>query len=263
MSDVVLQERGESGLRLKLNRPQVHNALDSELMGRLQQLLQGCREDHSIRYLVFEGEGRSFCAGADLQWMKAAGSTTDAENREDAGRLWRLLETIVTYPKPVIAKVQGVALGGGVGLVAACDLVVAEQAARFGLSEVRLGLAPAMIMPFLLRKGRRHALLMAALTGERFTAEAAQAMGLVHEVSADPEQVVDQWASALCAGGPVALSSIKQLFSTLADGLSWEESRDHCVAAIAGLRASPEGQEGIKAFLERRKPQWASNDDQR
>jgi methylglutaconyl-CoA hydratase len=256
VSDVLRRTRHGPALRLVLARPEVHNALEPRLIGALTEAFAAAAADPDVRYVVLTGEGPSFCAGADLTWMRASLGLAPDENRADAARLAALLDAIVACPKPVIASVHGATLGGGVGLLAACDLAVATPQATFGLTEVRLGLVPAMIFPFLLRKAVRHLVLQAALTGERFGAAQAQAMGLLNAVAEDREAVIAGWAQAVLAAGPQALGGVKALFDTV-PRLSWEQARAYTVDLIARVRAGPEAQEGMRAFLERRRPAWA------
>ncbi|MBW2734010.1 MAG: enoyl-CoA hydratase/isomerase family protein, partial [Deltaproteobacteria bacterium] len=208
MGDLLRRHCVGARLTLTLCRPEVHNALNDTLIDALRVAFEEASEDAALRCVVVEGEGRSFCAGADLTWMKALVDASPEENRADARRLVRLLDAMVACKRPVIARVHGAALGGGMGLVAACDLVVAHPKARFGLTEVRLGLAPAMIFPYLLRKVQRQHLLAAALTGERFDAEQAWRLGVVNEVSEDLDAVIARWEAALVASGPAAVSAV-------------------------------------------------------
>lgn len=256
MSDVLRLVRQGPALHVRLARPEVHNALDARLIAALTEAVTAAAADASVRYLVLTGEGPSFCAGADLGWMRAALDLTADENRADAARLATMLDAIVACPKPVIASVHGATLGGGVGLVAACDLAVATPEATFGLPEVRVGLVPAMIFPFLLRRAARHLVLQVALTGERFGAAQAQAMGLVNAVAEDRGAVIARWAQAVLAAGPQALGEVKALFAAVPQ-LSWEDARRYTVDLIARVRAGAEAQEGMRAFLERRRPAWA------
>ncbi|HAI21067.1 MAG TPA: enoyl-CoA hydratase, partial [Clostridiales bacterium UBA8153] len=212
MSDVLRCSTAGPQMTITLCRPRVHNALDAGLSAGLARAFREAARCEQTRYVVLAGEGPSFCAGADLQGMRAAGTASPQENRADASILASVLEAIAHCPKPVIARVNGVCLGGGVGLAAACDLAVATPDAVFGLSEVRLGLVPATIFPYLLRKVPPHRLLYAALTGERFSAAVAQDLGLIQEVADDPGEVVGRWASLLLAGGPQALAQVKELF---------------------------------------------------
>jgi methylglutaconyl-CoA hydratase len=253
----VLLERFENGrLDLVLNRPRVHNALNPELLEALTHAFRQAAAREDVRYVVLSAEGPSFCAGADLEWMRQAASASFEENRQDASRVFTLLEAVAHCPKPVVARVHGAALGGGVGLVAACDLAVATPDATFGLTEVRLGLVPAMILPFLLRKVHRSALPWAILTASRFSAHRALEVGLVHAVSDEPDRVLAEWGEAFRAAGPQALAEAKRLLRTLPQ-LAWDQAREEALRSIAAARVGPEGQEGMRAFLERRKPGWS------
>ncbi len=238
-----------------LCRPDVHNALNGELLDALATSLRDVAGRLDVRYAVLSGDGPSFCAGADLHWMRASLSASLEENRADAARLVGALTAITTCPKPVIARVHGAALGGGVGLVAACDLVAATPTAVFGLAEVRLGLVPAMIFPFLLGRVALHHLRWAALTGDRFPAPRAMEMGLVNEVADDPETIISRWAESLLAAGPQALAGVKEVFN-LFSFLPPDALRAQAITVGAKVRAGPEAQEGMRAFLERRKPSW-------
>lgn len=257
MADVLQVRQTGGRLDVVLNRPQVHNALNPELLAALVEAFRDAAARPDVRYVVVSGEGPSFCAGADLEWMRQAASASFEENCEDAARVFRMLEAVAHCPKPVVARVHGPALGGGVGLVAACDLAVAGPNATFGLTEVRLGLVPAMILPFLLRRVHPSALAWAILTGSRFPATRAVEIGLVHAVSDQPDAVVSEWGEAFLAAGPHALAEAKRLLRTLPQ-LSWEQARDEAVRTIAAARVGPEGQEGMRAFLERRKPSWSA-----
>lgn len=244
-------------LDVVLDRPQVHNALNPELLQALVEAFREAAGRQEVRYVVLSAEGPSFCAGADLAWMRQAATNSFEENQQDASRVFTALQAVADCPKPVVARVHGTTLGGGVGLVAACDLAVATPNATFGLSEVRLGLVPAMILPFLLRKVHPSALSWAVLTGSRFSAAQALEMGLVHAVSEDPDPVVSQWAEALLQAGPQALAEAKRLLHLL-PSLPWDQAREEAVRTIAAVRVGPEAQEGMRAFLERRKPAWTS-----
>ena len=256
MSEVlVVESRDTDCLRLTLNRPAVHNALNAELIEALSECVHRASEDETLRSVVIDGAGKSFCAGADLNWLKAQADASAEEHKSDAARLFDLLRALVACPKPVIAQVHGAALGGGTGLVAACDLVAATPDARFGLTEVRLGIAPAMIFPFLMRKVQRQHLLAAALLGRRFVAAEARELGVVNEVSETPRTVVEDWLAELRLAGPVAIAAVKRLFSDLS-ALDWAQARQYTTGLIARLRAGAEGQEGMQAFLQRRPPNW-------
>lgn len=243
-------------LDVVLHRPAVHNALNPELLQALTEAFQQVASRQDVRYVVLSAEGPSFCAGADLAWMRQAATSSFEENQQEASRVFAALQAVADCPKPVVARVHGTTLGGGVGLVAACDLAVATPNAIFGLSEVRLGLVPAMILPFLLRKVHRSALPWAVLTGSRFPAVQALEMGLVHAVSEDPDQVISQWGEAFLQAGPQALAEAKRLLQLL-PALPPDQAREEAVRAIAAVRVGPEAQEGMRAFLERRKPAWS------
>ena len=242
-------------LTLTLSRPEVHNALSPGLIDALGAAVRDAAAADGVRYIVLQGDGTSFCAGADLGWMRASLAATREQNEADAGRVVDTLEAIVRCPKPVIARVHGPALAGGMGLVAACDLAVAGPGALFGLTEVRLGLVPAMIFPYLLRKVAPRDLWWAALTGERFGPQRARDMGLVNEVSEDVDRVIARWAEHLIAGAPQAQARVKEMLHTL-PGLTREAARAYTIGLIAEVRAGAEGQEGMRAFLEKRRPSW-------
>jgi methylglutaconyl-CoA hydratase len=258
---VVLVARDGSVARVTLNRPQLHNAFDEALIAELARAFQDLGEDGAVRAIVLAGAGRSFSAGADLNWMKRAAGYDEEQNRADARALELMLRTIDDCPKPVVAMVQGAAIGGGLGLVAACDVAIAGDAAQFATSEVRLGIVPAVISPFVVRAiGARQARRY-FLTAERFGAEEARRIGLVHEVvpTAGLETRVTAVLADILKGGPEALASAKQLVRMVEmmpqGGSILAEAT---VGAIAERRASAEGKEGIAAFLEKRKPAWVA-----
>jgi methylglutaconyl-CoA hydratase len=255
----VLLSRDGPVARVVLNRPQLHNAFDEALIAELAVAFQALAEDDSVRVVVLAGAGRSFSAGADLNWMKRAASYDEEQNRADARNLELMLRSIDDCPKPVVAMVQGAAIGGGLGLVAACDIAIAGEAAQFATSEVQLGIVPAVIAPFVLRAiGPREARRW-FLTAERFGAEEARRIGLVHEVVPGErlEARVNEIVGELLKGGPAAIASAKQLVR-LVEMMPQGGSilAEATVGLIAERRASPEGREGISAFLEKRKPAW-------
>jgi methylglutaconyl-CoA hydratase len=244
---------------LTLNRPAVHNAFDDALIADLTAAFVQAAGDDAVRAIVLRGNGKSFSAGADLNWMKRMAGFSEAENLADARRLATLLKTIDTCPKPVIARVHGNAFAGAIGLIACCDLAVAVTEAEFAVSEVRLGLIPAVISPYLIRAmGARQARRW-FLTAERFSAEQALAMNLVHEVVAADQldACVDHWIDAVRRAGPQALKAAKDLVAAVdasPDAALIEETSRR----IAAIRAGAEGKEGVAAFLEKRKPGWMS-----
>jgi methylglutaconyl-CoA hydratase len=258
-SPVVLVTRDGPVARVTLNRPQLHNAFDEALIAGLADAFQALYDDDQIRAVVLAGAGKSFSAGADLNWMQRAAGYDEERNRADARALELMLRTIDDCPKPVVAMVQGAAIGGGLGLVAACDIAVAGEAALFATSEVRLGIVPAVIAPFVVRAiGPREARRW-FLTAERFGAAEARRIGLVHEVvPADQlEARVAAMVGELLKGGPEALASAKQLVRLVEMMPQGGSIRaEATVGIIAERRASAEGREGIAAFLQKRKSAW-------
>lgn len=239
-----------------LNRPELHNAFNEALIGELTDLFERIGRDEETRVVVLSGAGRSFCAGGDLNWMQKSASYTKKQNLEDAKRLSGMLHAVNECPKPVVARIQGNALGGGAGLVAACDIAIAADSAQFGFTEVKLGIVPAAIGPFVVRKiGESHA-RHHFLLGDRFDAAEARAIGLVHAVA--PASALDARLAEILRGlgtsGPRAMGEAKALVRTMVDH---PEGADRtCVDTIARLRVGAEGQEGLKAFLEKRKAKW-------
>lgn len=242
---------------LTLRRPELHNAFNAELMAAIQAACAELAADRALRVLVLEGAGSSFCAGADLNWMQASLGFSHAENLEDAGRLDAMLAALNELPQAVVGRVHGAALGGGVGLVACCDLVVAAEDATFGFTEARLGLLPAVIARYVVAKigpGHARALFTSA---RRFAAGHALAIGLVHELtSADQlDAAVDRVVADLLRCGPQAVTGAKALVAAVTS-LPAAEARAYAVEAIAAARTGAEGQEGLRAFLEKRTPTW-------
>ena len=238
-------ERDGAVLRVTLARPERRNAFDAALIASLTEAFADVGD---ARAVVLAGEGPSFCAGADVEWQRSSIDLTYEENVDDALRLYRMLETIDGCPAPVVCRAHGYALGGGSGLVACADVVVARLDALFGFSEVRLGIIPAVISPFVLRRigsaARRY-----FLTGERFGAAAALRIGLVDEVADDADAAVAEVVAAVLAGGPEAVREAKALVRQRPEGMATAE-------IAAARRTSPEGQEGLRAFLEKRSPSW-------
>jgi methylglutaconyl-CoA hydratase len=240
-----------------LARPDAHNALNVALIEELTSCFEEIAEDEGVRVVVLAGEGRSFCAGADIGYMRDTAGFTYEDNLDDARRLATMYWTIDECPKPLVARVHGAALGGGSGLVAVADVVVAERETRFAFTEVRLGLAPATIAPFVVRKiGASHARSL-FLTGERFGAERAQEIGLVHNMAPQDglDAVVEEKVGDLLQGGPVAQATVKALLRRL-ETTEPMEAPGLTSRVISELRTGEEGQEGLAAFLEKRKPGW-------
>jgi methylglutaconyl-CoA hydratase len=238
-------ERDGHVLRVTLAKPDRRNAFDANLIAALTEAFADVGD---ARAVVLAGEGQSFCAGADVEWQRSAIELSYEENVEDALRLYRMCETIDRCPAPVIARVQGYALGGGSGLVACADVAIAAPDATFGFSEVKLGIIPAVISPFVLPKIGTHARRY-FLTGERFDAEAALRIGLVHEVADDLDAAVERVVGEVLTAGPEASREAKKLIRERPAG-------EEAARIAARLRASDEGQEGLRAFLERREPGW-------
>ena len=241
-----------------LNRPDVHNAFDEHVIAELTQALRALDADAGVRVVVLAGRGKSFCAGGDLGWMRRMSGYGHDENLRDAGALAEMLRTLATLSKPTLARVHGAALAGGTGLVAACDLVVATPNASFGTTEVRLGLVPATIGPYVIRAIGVRAAQRYFLTGERFGAAEAQRLGLVHEVvEADAlDARIGELVEALRAGGPRALGAAKRLLADVTDRPIDATLIAHTSAVIADARGSDEAREGIAAFFEKRHPAW-------
>ena len=243
---------------LTLNRPEVHNAFDEGLIAALTERLAALGADPAVRVVLLRAAGRSFSAGADLNWMRRAAAYGDAENIADAERLGALLHTLASLPQPTVAVVQGAAIGGGAGLVAACDIVIAAERARFAFSEVRLGLIPAVISPVVVASIGARAARRYFLTAERFDARAARDIGLVHEVVTEEalDETLERTLVLLLANAPRAMAEAKTLVADVA-GRPFDQTLLADVARrIAARRASPEGREGLAAFLEKRPPRW-------
>ena len=259
MSEPISLTQQDAVLTVALNRPEVHNAMNPALVQALTELFARdipARDD--VRVVVLTGNGRSFCAGADLAFMRAAADYTFEENLADGYAIFDLMQAIDSCPRPVVARVNGAAIGGGVGLVACADIVVAVARAKFGLSEARLGIAPAVISPFVLAKiGARHGREL-FLTGERFGAQRAQAIGLVGHVAADEAELdtaVSDRVDNLLQAAPGAQAAIKELIATVANQPK-ADMRHYTADLIARRRASDEGKEGMSSFLEKRLPWW-------
>jgi methylglutaconyl-CoA hydratase len=254
MTTVNVESKGNV-TTIRLHRPEVRNALNETLIAELTRafgVLPG-----STRVVVLAGDGPGFCAGADAEWMKRSKSFSREENERDAAALAGLLTTIDECPVPVVARVAGAALGGGAGLVAACDIAVADEGAQFGFPEVRLGLVPAVISTFVLPRIGTRAARRYFLTGERFGAAQALALGLVHEVTRPDalEAKVESIVREIVQGGPKAVGAAKRLIRDVAS-LPRDRAIEETIRVISGIRVSPEAQEGLGAFLEKRKPNW-------
>jgi len=241
-----------------LDRPEVRNAFNDELIARLAQAFAALGLRPDVRCIVLAAHGPAFCAGADLNWMRRMADYTREENLADAGQLAAMLRTIFECPKPTIARIQGDVFAGGTGLVAACDIAVAVDTATFCLSEVKLGLIPATISPYVIRAMGARAAHRYFLSAERFSAAEAHRIGFIHEVVAAGElqAKVDELAQALAGAGPEAVQACKRLVQDVAGEPITPELVARTVAGIADVRASREGREGVQAFLNKRKPDW-------
>lgn len=245
---------------LTLNRPEVHNAFNAELVAALSETLDNLADNgNQVRAVVLTGAGRSFSAGADLNWMRSMAEASEDENRDDAARLAAMLRKLDELPFPTIARVNGPTFGGGVGLVACCDMAVAADDALFGFTEVRLGLIPATIAPFVIARIGRAQARRYMLTAERMDALMARRIGLVHEIT-DPNALtgaVEKLITPLLAAGPGAVAECKRLIRTVAGHRGTAGELDTRTAEwIARLRVSDEGKEGLSAFLDKRNPEW-------
>ncbi len=255
-------ERTGAIARLWLNRPELRNAMNDVLIGELNDALPALVADDSVRAIVLGGRGKAFCAGGDLSWMRKAREMTAEEARRDSGHLANVLRTLSDSPKPTVARVHGAAFAGGMGMMSACDITVAASDTKFCLSEVKLGLIPAMISPYVIRAmGARNAQRY-FLTAEVFDAAEAKAIGFVHELAA-PESLderLDAILTNLLQGGPLALGEAKRLIRNVAGRPIDDALMNETAARIAIVRASDEAQEGIAAFFDKRKPGWAAKD---
>ncbi|MDX2416153.1 MAG: enoyl-CoA hydratase/isomerase family protein [Xanthomonadales bacterium] len=250
-------------LTLCMNRPEVHNAFDADMIQELTGALKAADQDDAVRVIVITAKGSCFSAGADLNWMRSLVKASQDENERDALRLADLMRTLNYLSKPTIARINGAAFGGGVGLIAACDITVAVDNARFGLTEARLGLVPAVISPYVIRRiGETHARRY-FLSAERFDSQRAYDIGLVQQIvsSEQLDEVVEDAIGQVLKGGPAAVSHGKQLVFEIAghNADTQKITDEHTARLIARLRVSREGQEGLAAFLEKRKPDWIND----
>lgn len=251
----LLVDDADGVLTVTVNRPDVHNAFNDELIAEVIDLFRGIGAT-SARALVLRGTGSNFCAGADLNWMSRMAGYTREENIRDSSQLARMYALMNECPLPVIGRIQGAAIGGGVGLVAVCDIAIATREAKFGLSEVKLGILPAVISPYVIAKiGETHARAL-FLTGERFDAERAQRIGLVHRVADDVDAAVVETIAQLKTSGPDAVRECKTLIAHVASR-SLIDAIPYTIEAIAARRVSDEGQSGMSAFLKKEKAPWA------
>ena len=248
--------------RVALNRPDVRNAFNDRMLSDLRETFARIRDDDGVRVVVLTGEGKCFCAGADLHWMKRVLDYSYEANYEDSFNLAQMLREVHTCPKPVVGRINGAAIGGGTGLVAVCDIAVASEDAIFAFTETKLGLTPAAISPYLLKRMGEKNLREYFLTGERFSASRAAEMGLINAVvpAGELDAAVDAKIELILTGGPMALAASKELIDDVAER-SLDQNGPYTADVIARLRTSEEGQEGMNAFLEKRKPRWVTQQE--
>jgi len=259
MTETIIQTTELRGTAtIKLNRPEVHNAFDEHLIAELTDTLKSINENDAVNVVILASEGKNFSAGADLNWMRRMADYDEEENRQDALKLAMLLQTLNELNKPTIARVQGAVFGGGIGLVACCDIAVAANNSIFSLSEVLLGLVPATISPYVISAIGTRAARRYFLTGERFSAQDALRFNLVQELS-DPEiidETIDEIVDALNQGGSHAQATAKQLIASVSGRPIDDDLNQRTASVIAQIRAGDEGREGVSAFLEKRTPKW-------
>lgn len=245
--------------RVWLNRPEAHNSINAELGAELAATLHKLAHDDAVRVVVLGGRGPSFCAGADIGAMKASAGASFEQNLHEAGKLGNMFAALGDFPKPVVARLHGGVYGGGVGFACACDIAVAADDAKFGLTEVRLGILPALISPYVIRRLGDRVARELMLTGERFDAATALSVGLVHHMvpARDLDAKVNERVEQLLAGGPHAQRRIKMLLELWADS-PWDEYRAALPRTLAEVRSGEEAREGLGAFFEKRKPKWTA-----
>ena len=246
---------------LWLNRPDKHNAFDDGMIAELTTACEHVAADPSLRVMILASKGRNFSAGADLGWMQRMAEYNYQDNLRDARALANLMQTLNTLPQATIARVQGAAFGGAVGLVSCCDMAVATPAARFCLSEVKIGLIPATISPYVIAAIGARAARRYFTTAEAFSADTAQQLGLISEIADEQalDQTIAQWTETILANGPQAVTAAKQLVTEVAGKPVDAALIDHTCERIASIRVSSEGQEGLQAFLQKRPPEWKEN----
>jgi methylglutaconyl-CoA hydratase len=247
--------------RVTLNRPEVRNAFDDLTIAELAEYFTSVTFETSLRAILLQGAGDCFCAGADVTWMQRTINYSEMANVQDAQKLSLMLRAVNDCPIPVIARVQGAALGGGAGLIACCDIVVAADDAKFGFTEAKLGIVPAVISPFVMAKiGTSYARAL-FMTAQRFSAETALRIGLIHAITPPDamDSAVEEVLREIRSSGPMAVKETKRLLARVV-GQSPKEAFDFTTRTIARVRTSPEGQEGLRAFLDKRKPSWMAED---
>ncbi|MFO7888789.1 MAG: enoyl-CoA hydratase/isomerase family protein [bacterium] len=248
----------DAAAQIYLNRPKIHNAFNEVMLGELIKVFQDLyKRKGEIRVVILTGRGKSFCAGADLNWMKKMIDFSYEENLKDSYQVSKCMYLLYSLPMPTIARVNGAAIGGGMGLVGASDIVIAQEEAVFSLSEVKLGLVPACISPYVVKRAGESKCREFFLSGERITASKALSAGLINEIVplSKLDEAVQRWKERFMKNGPEALSVCKDLLEKV-PGMSLDKAKKYTAEVISKLRISKEGQEGMKAFLEKRRPDW-------
>ncbi len=259
MKDEIIEiQRDKDVVTVYLNRPEVHNAMNEQLMKELTSCFEELSKDDKTRIIILTGKGKSFCAGADLNWMKSMVRYSKEENIKDSRLLVSLYESIYNCRKPVIGRVNGHAFGGGLGLFAVCDIAIAVPDCKFAFSEVKLGIIPAVISTYIIRRISLSNMRRLFITGERFNSEYAKDIGLLDYVVSEDEidNKINSYIKLLHSSGPIAVKEIKKLIDSC-EKKDIEDYKDYTVKKISDLRISQEGQEGINAFLEKRKSKWS------
>jgi methylglutaconyl-CoA hydratase len=255
--DTINVSKEKDVAKVFLNRPEVHNAMNEQLMKELTDCFKKLEKDKEIRVIIITGQGKSFCAGADLNWMKSMVSYSKEENIKDSNLLLELYESIYNCSKPVIAKVNGHAFGGGIGLFAACDIVIAVPGCKFAFSEVKLGIIPAVISKYISRRLKISDMKRLFITGERFESNYAKDIGLVDFVASEEiDKIVEKYIKIIRSSGPKAIVEVKKLVDSC-EKMDVEKYKKFSVEKISELRVSTEGQEGINAFLQKRNSKWS------
>lgn len=246
--------------RISFNRPDIHNAFNSTVIDEMLYLFDQLLEDKELRVVVLTGAGKSFCAGADLNWMRSVKEQSFDENLKESNRLADLFYKIYTFPKPIIGKINGAAIGGGTGFVAVCDIAIAAESAKFSFSEVKIGVVPACIGPYVIKKMGEGKARELFITGERMKAKRACKVGLVNDYTDDDklDGKVEDLIQTILSSGPEAVAMAKRLVSEV-PSMTPEQFKPYTAEMIAKLRVSDEGQEGMDAFLNKRKPNWVED----